>query len=95
MLCGKFTRSQRVVARRQCKLNTDAYVALIAWLIKVAKHPGYANLIPPDEYLDPIMLDQEATEQNTDESQNPVVEDQFGGGTYTFTSSQVFNYQLS
>ena len=69
-------------------MNTDKNVALITWLIKVAKHPGYVNLISPDEYYDPIMLDQEATKQNTDESQHPVVEDQFGGSAYTFTSSQ-------
>ena len=66
--CEFLPPSQRVVAQRQCKLNTDKYVALITWLIKVAKHPGYVNFISPDEYYDPIMLDQEATKQNTDES---------------------------
>ena len=32
------------------------------------------------------MLDQEGNQYNTDEPQNPSIEDQFSGGTYTFTS---------
>ena len=57
-------------------------------MIKKAKLPIHVNLIPPDECPTSIMIEQEATEQNTDESQNHVVEYQVGSDTYTFTSSQ-------
>ena len=63
------------MARLQCKMDTDEYIALITLLIKVAKHHDYKDLTPPDECTDPTMLDQEATKHKTDESHNPVVED--------------------
>ena len=86
VLCGKFTPSQRQIARDQCRIDTNEYIALITWLIKVAKHPAYVDLTPPDDCPAPNMLDQEGNQHNTDESQNPSVEDQFSGGTFTFTS---------
>lgn len=86
VLCGKFTPSQRQIARDQCRIDTNEYIALITWLIKVAKHHAYVDLTPPDDCPAPNMLDQEGNQHNTDESQNPSVEDQFSGGTFTFTS---------
>ena len=62
------------------------YIDLVTWLMKVAKHCVYVNLTSPDDCPAPNILDQEGTQQNTDESQNSAVEDQYSGGTFTFMS---------
>ena len=64
VLCGKFTPSQRQIARDQCRLNTNEYIALVTWLMKVAKHYAYVNLTPLDDFPAPNMLDQEGTTQH-------------------------------
>ena len=86
-LCGRFTPKQREIARTECQLDTDEYIALITWLIQVAKHHGYIGLLPPEDCPQPKILDGEETDNNTDASQNSAVENEFDGGTFTFTSS--------
>jgi len=87
-LCGRFTPSQRVIAQKRARLDTSLYVDLMTWFIRASNHYAFADVTPPEDCPQPRMLqDKEANENNTDESQNPGVEDEYGGGTFTFTSS--------
>ena len=84
-LCGRFTPKQRELAKKQAQLDTGLYTDLMTWL--VANHPAYADVTPPKDCPQPRLLADSPNENNTDASQNPSVEEEFGGGSFTFTSS--------
>ncbi|KAL7493250.1 hypothetical protein ACHAWT_002306 [Skeletonema menzelii] len=87
VLCGRFTKSQRRIAREKASLDTKLYIDLMTWYIKESTHPAYQGLTPPENCPVPQIIEDPETDNNTDESQNPDVENQYQGGTYTFTSS--------
>ncbi len=86
-LCGRFTPGQRVTAMKQAQLDTRQYVDLMTWFIKESNHYGYRDVIPPEDCPQPRILTDKENDSNTDVAQNPSVEDEFGGGTFTFTSA--------
>ena len=86
-LCGRFTPSQREIARKKAKLDTGLYVDLMSWFILVSGHFGYKDLTPPEQCPEPRLLADGASDNNTDEPQDPVMEDGYGGATFTFTSN--------
>ncbi len=60
----------------------------MTWLIRESKHPAYRDLTPPEECPEPRLIEDEVqNENNTDTPQNPEVENQYQGSTFTFTSS--------
>jgi hypothetical protein len=87
VICGRFTKSQRQIAREQATLNTKLYVDLMTWFIKESNHPAYEGLTPPESCPAPQIIEDAETDNNTDQPQNPQVENQYQGGTFTFTSS--------
>ena len=50
-------------------------------------HRGFKDVTPPEKCPPPRVLADYPNQNNTDESQDPSVENQFGGGTHTFTSA--------
>ena len=87
VLCGRFTPAQRIIAREKASLNTKLYVDLMTWFIRESNHPAYKDLTPPEQCPAPRILEDEENDNNTDISQDPDVENQYQGGTFTFTSS--------
>ena len=68
MACGRFTPTQRQIARDRCKVPTAKYVNLLSWLIQ--NHPGYFNMTPPTTCPQPTLLGFEISNNNTDVSDN-------------------------
>ena len=87
VMCGRFTPEQRQIARRQAVLDTNLYINLMTWYIKESTHPAYEGLTPPEECPAPQIIEDAVTDNNTDQPQNIEVENQYQGGTFTFTSS--------
>jgi len=87
VLCGRFTPEQRTIVRNRAILDTALYVDIMTWFIRVSGHPAYADLTPPEECPVPTILEDEANDNNTDAPQNPDVEQEYQGSTYTFTTS--------
>ena len=87
VMCGRFTKTQRQIAREQATLNTKLYVDLMTWFIRESNHPAYQGLTPPESCPAPQIIEDAETDNNTDQPQNPQVENQYQGGTFTFTSS--------
>jgi len=48
VMCGRFTKTQRQIAREQATLNTKLYVDLMTWFIRESNHPAYQGLTPPE-----------------------------------------------
>ena len=66
MACGRFTPTQRQIARDRCKVSTGKYINLLTWLIQ--NHPGYFTINPPTTCPEPTLLGFEISKNNTDVS---------------------------
>ena len=87
VLCGRMTPDQKQLVRREAELNTDVFISLLNWFIKSSGHPAYQDVTAPDECPDPvILLQDEDTQNNTDEPVDPAVECRLEGKTYYFSN---------
>ena len=87
VLSGRFTPDQRTIARNKALIDTSLCVDVISWFIRASGHWAYRNLPLPSEAPEVIILEDDETQNNTDNPQNPDVENQYEGSTFTFTSS--------
>lgn len=86
VLCGRMTPGQKKEARRQAELDTDLFLHLLNWFVRTSKHRGYEGITPPDECPDMIaFLEDEDTENNTDDPVDETVECRVNGKTYYFS----------
>jgi hypothetical protein len=95
MLCGRMTPQQRTILRKRSKVDTSLYIDLLTWFIQESGHPGFSGVSIPEECPQPFIIEDEATENNTDREINPTVETSFGGGNYLFSSANNPNQNTS
>ena len=50
-------------------------------------HDGFQDVTPPEQCPQPRLLQDPDNDHNTDESQDASIENEYGGATFTFTSS--------
>ena len=87
VLCGRMTPAQKSIVKRKAVLDTAQFLNLLTWFVKSSGHKGYSEVVPPDECPNPIAyIEDEETENNTDESKDPRVENRMGQNTYYFSS---------
>ena len=83
MISGRVTPSQRDIVRRRTEVNTDEYKKLLRWLI--SNHPSYFTVLPPEDCPKPIRIGGfESTQNNTDNEEDPSVENTFECSTFRF-----------
>ena len=87
VLCGRMTPSQKKVAREQAHLDTQLYLDLLTWFIQ-SGHPGYEGVPIPEDCPEPIIIEDEENQNNTNEEIGPSAETRFDGATYYFSSAQ-------
>ena len=85
-ICGRMTPKQTEISKNKSNLNAVLYRNLMRSLINDAKHPVYINITPLEECLQLVLLPLMDSTNNTDKPINPKIENNFEGGTYTFTS---------
>ena len=88
MLSGRMTPNQKKIATKNCMVDTNLYTVLSEWFIKKSGHRGFTTVPIPDECPQPVIIVDEETQNNTDQSAKPDVEDRFVGGSYYFSSAQ-------
>ena len=87
VLCGRMTPGQKALVQREAQLDTDVFLSLLHWFVKSSGHLGYQEVTPPDECPDPVViLQDEDTLNNTDESVDPTLECRMEGKTYYFSN---------
>ena len=87
VLCGRMTPGQKEVIRREAELDADIFLHLLNWFIKSSGHPAYDDVTPPEDCPDPVaVLQDEDTQNNTDDPVNPSVECKIEGKTYYFSN---------
>ena len=85
MLCGRMTPSQRDIARKKCKLDSEKYMKVLNWLIE--NHPSYRDVTAPQEAPSPVPLSGFSSTQNNTDQSNPStanLEKSFEGSRFTF-----------
>ena len=66
----------------------------LSWFATESGHNGYRDVVPPDQCPDPVVfLQDEDTENNTDEPEDPSVECKIGDKTYYFSNQAQFPSQ--
>ena len=88
VICGRMTTSQREIARNRAKIDTSLYTSLLSWFIQKSGHSGYKNVVVPNEIPQPKLVEDKQGDNNTDKAVNAKLENQYGGGTYYFSSAQ-------
>ncbi len=68
-------------------MDTDLFMDLLTWFVKESGHPGYYDILPPDECLSPVVILQEDDNENsTDDPVDPTLECNIQGKTHYFFS---------
>ena len=67
VLSGAMTPKQKDIARQQAEIDTKLFLGLLTWFVKHSGHPGFKNVPVPSECPRPIIIEDPASEHNTDE----------------------------
>jgi len=87
VLCGRMTPKQKQIIKDRVTLDTSKMTRLLEWFVRESGHPAYEGVMPPGDCPQPTIIVDENTTNNTDQEQNPRVEESFAGTTFHFTSS--------
>jgi hypothetical protein len=88
VLCGRMTPDQKQIVCKRSRVDTQLYIDILSWFVKESGHPGYLNTYIPEDYPQPLLVEDIPTKNNTDESANKTVETNYEGGRYYFSSAQ-------
>jgi hypothetical protein len=68
--------------------NTQMYIDILTWFVKESGHPGYLNTSLPEDCLQPLLVENNPTKNNTDDPSDKTVEANYEGGIYYFSTGQ-------
>lgn len=88
MICGRMTPKQKQIVEQRSVIDVVKYTALLDWFVRESRHPGYDGLVPSGKCPQPNFLREPDTVNNTDQSENPNIENVFVNGTFDFSTSQ-------
>ena len=72
VMSGRFTPSQRTIVRKRCLIEVDNFAKIYNWLRE--NNPLYKEMPEMSRCPTPIMFEDEPDVNNTDESEDPIVE---------------------
>ncbi|KAL7432030.1 hypothetical protein ACHAXM_002882, partial [Skeletonema potamos] len=87
VLNGRMTPKQKELVRQRAELDTAKMMELLEWFVTESGHPAYANVTPPSECPQPVVMEDEENANNTDKEMDPEVEHTFAGASYHFASN--------
>ena len=88
VLSGHMTPSQKQIARSKCMVDTALYTKIARWFINESGHEGFKDIPEPDDCPQPLIIEDEETQNNTKEPRDDAVENTYGGSSYVFSSGQ-------
>ncbi len=86
--CGRMTPDQKQIVRKRSRVDTQLYIDILTWFVKESGHPGYLNTSIPEDCLQPLLVEDIPTKNNTDKSADKTVKTNYEGGRYYFSSAQ-------
>ena len=95
VLCGRMTLDQKQIVRRRAVVDTKLFIDLLTWFVNESGHPGYQNITIPEECPQPLFVEDQETNNNTDESVNVNMETNIESGTYFFFCTRTIRYHIS
>ena len=84
VLCGRMAPDQKQLVCRRAVVDTQLFIDLLTWFVNESGHPGYQNITIPKECPQPLFVEDQETNNNTDESVNVNMETNIESGTYFF-----------
>ncbi len=88
VLCGKMTPNQKQIVQKRSKVDTQLFIDVIIWFIQESGHPGYNKTSIPKYCLQPLLVEDPETRNNSDDPANVTLEANYEGGTFVFSSAQ-------
>ena len=88
VLCGRMNPNQKQIVRNRSKVDTQLYIDVITWFIQESGHPGYNKILIPKDCPQPLLVEDPETRNNTDDPANAILEANYEGGTFVFSSAQ-------
>ncbi len=70
VLCGRMTPDQTQIVRRRAVVDTQLFINFLTWFVKEYGHPGYQNTTVQEECPEPLFVEDQETNNNTDKSVN-------------------------
>ena len=70
MICGRMTPSQRTIAHSRAEINTSICTSILSWFIQKSGNPGYKDVVVPNEILQPKVIEDKESHNNTDRAVN-------------------------
>jgi hypothetical protein len=89
------TPDQKQIVHRRAVVDTQLFIDILTWFVKESGPPGYQNTTAPEECPKPLFVEDQETNNNTDESVNVNVENNIERGTYYFSSAQELSENTS
>jgi hypothetical protein len=80
VLCGRMTPDQKQIVHRRAVVDTQLFIDILTWFVKESGHPGYQKITVPEECPQPLFVEDQETNNNTDKSFNVNVETNIEGG---------------
>ena len=69
-------------------VDTALYTKIARWFINESGHEGFKDIPEPDNCPQPLNIEDEETQNNTDEPRDAAIENTYGGSSYVFLSGQ-------
>ena len=73
---------------KRSRIDTELHIDFLTWFVKESGHPGYLNISIPEDCPQPLLVEDNPTKNNTDNSSDKTVESNYKGGTYYFSTAQ-------
>ncbi len=77
MLCGHITPTKRQVVWKRVNEYSEEYFDILHWFITESGHPHFSNISVPKQFPSLCLVSDEPTDNNTNESIQEEVENQF------------------
>ena len=88
VLSGRMTPSQKQIACSKCIVDTTLYTEIAKWFIDESGHEGLKDIPEPDGCLQPLIIEDKETQNNTNKPRDVAVENTYGRSSYVFSSGQ-------
>ena len=91
ILCGRFTLKQKDITRQKCQLDSRIFLKLIEWFTKESGDTAFKDMVLLKVCPRPIIIEDEATKNNTYNSLNRETGKRYEETKYYFPSAYEAN----
>ncbi len=82
VFCGRMTLDQKQIVHKWSKVDTQVFIDVMIWFIQKSDQPGYNNTSILEDCLQPLLIEDSKTRNNTDRPVSESLETTYEGGTF-------------